>query len=65
QSPSLATLLNPKIGYAKAAEVFKEAVKRKTTVGAVVLEKKILSKKELENLFDPKAVTGALDGNGR
>ncbi len=65
QSPSLATLLNPKIGYAKAAEVFKEAVKRKTTVGAVVLEKKILSKKELEDLFDPKAVTGALDGNDR
>ncbi|MHB2025857.1 MAG: aspartate ammonia-lyase [Elusimicrobiota bacterium] len=61
QSPSLATLLNPKIGYAKAAEIFKEAVKKKKTVGALILERKILTPKELKELLDPKAVTGALD----
>jgi aspartate ammonia-lyase len=60
-SPSLATLLNPKIGYLKAAEVFKEAVAKKTTVPKVVLERKILNKKELDELFDPKVVAGALD----
>jgi len=60
-SLSLAALLNPKIGYAKAAEVFKEALKRKMTVPELVLEKKLLTKKELDALFDPQAVTGFLD----
>ncbi|MBI4248612.1 MAG: aspartate ammonia-lyase [Elusimicrobia bacterium] len=58
KSLSLAALLNPKIGYAKAAEVFKEALARKTTVGRVVLEKKLLTEAELEKLFHPKAVAG-------
>jgi aspartate ammonia-lyase len=61
KSPSLATFLNPKIGYSKAAEIFKEAVARKATITEVALERKLLSRKELKSLFDPKAVTGALD----
>lgn len=61
KSLSLAALLNPKIGYAKAAEVFKEALAKKTTVYQVVLERGLLSKKELDALFDAKTVTGALD----
>ncbi|MBI4375602.1 MAG: aspartate ammonia-lyase [Elusimicrobia bacterium] len=61
KSPSLATLLNPKIGYAKAAELFKEAVKDKTTIAHLALQKGVLTQKELDELFDPKAVAGALD----
>jgi aspartate ammonia-lyase len=61
KSLSLAALLNPKIGYAKAAEVFKEALAKKMTVHQVVLEHGLLSEKELNQLFDAKNVAGALD----
>ena len=61
KSLSLAALLNPKIGYAKAAEVFKEALAKKTTVHKVVLDRKLLSEKELDEIFDPRKVAGALD----
>lgn len=61
KSLSLATLLNPKIGYARSAEIFKEALAKKSTITQVVLDKGVLTKEELEQLFDPKVVTGALD----
>ena len=61
KSLSLAALLNPKIGYAKAAEVFKEALARKATVHQIVLERKLLTQKQLDELFDPRKVAGALD----
>ncbi|HVY61886.1 MAG TPA: lyase family protein, partial [Planctomycetota bacterium] len=60
-SPSLATVLNPVIGYAKAAEIVKEAVKRKVTIRALLKETKLLSDEEIDKLFDPRALTGALD----
>ena len=59
-NPSLATLLNPKLGYARAAQLFKEAVARKTTIRALALEKGLLTKKELDALFDPAAAAGPL-----
>ena len=62
KSLSLAALLNPVIGYAKAAEIFKEALAKKTTVPKLVLEKKLMTEDDLKKLFDPKAVTGILDG---
>jgi aspartate ammonia-lyase len=60
-SPSLATVLNPVIGYAKAAEIVKEAVKRKVTIRALLKEKNLLSDAEIARLFDAKNLTGALD----
>ncbi|MBI4423645.1 MAG: aspartate ammonia-lyase [Elusimicrobia bacterium] len=60
-SLSLAALLNPKLGYARAAEIFKEALTRKTTIAQIVLERKLLTPAELDSLFDPKTVTGTLD----
>jgi aspartate ammonia-lyase len=60
-SPSLATVLNPLIGYAKAAEIVKEAIKRKVTIRALLKEKNLLSDGEIEKLFDAKNLTGALD----
>ncbi len=61
QNPSLATLLNPKIGYARAAEVFKEAVAKKTTIPKIVLARKLVEEKELSEILDPKKAVGILD----
>ncbi len=44
----LATVLNPVIGYHKAAEVVREAHARGVPITDVVLEKQLLSKEELE-----------------
>ena len=48
ESPSVVTALTPKIGYAKAAEIFKEAVSRGVRVRQVLLEKKVVTEEELE-----------------
>lgn len=53
----LATFLNTHIGYYKAAEISKEAVKRGITVREVVIEKGILSKEEIDRIFDIKNLT--------
>ena len=59
-SPSVVTALTPKIGYTKAAEVFKEAVSRGVRVREVLLEKKILTEEELEAAMTPEALLGPL-----
>ncbi len=61
RSLSLATLLNPVIGYARSAELFKEALAAKKTIPQLVLEKGLMTRKELDALFDPETTTGALD----
>ncbi|MBI5623845.1 MAG: aspartate ammonia-lyase [Elusimicrobia bacterium] len=60
KSPSLVTLLSPAIGYAKAAELFKEAVRRGVSVYDLVVEKGLLSARERDRLFDPIRSTGPL-----
>ncbi|MEO8188943.1 MAG: aspartate ammonia-lyase [Acidobacteriota bacterium] len=61
ESPSVITALTPKIGYAKAAEVFKEAVARGVRVREVLLEKKIVTEEELEEAMAPATLLGPLD----
>ena len=61
ESPSVITALTPKIGYAKAAEIFKEAVSRGVRVRQVLLEKKVLSEEELAAAMTPEALLGPLD----
>jgi aspartate ammonia-lyase len=56
-SPSLATVLNPVIGYMKAAEIAKESVKTGVPVRTLIVRKGILSKKEADRLLDPSALT--------
>ncbi len=56
-SLGLATALNAFIGYAKAAEVAKAALKQKKTILQVVREKKILSEKEIKKIMDPAEMT--------
>jgi aspartate ammonia-lyase len=54
---SLATALNPYIGYAKAAEIAKEAVATGRSIIEIAREKKLLSEKEIEEILDPARMT--------
>ena len=60
ESPSVITALTPKIGYAQAAELFKEAVARGVQVRTVLLEKKIMTPEELDEAMTPAALLGPL-----
>ncbi len=60
-SPAVITALTPRIGYATAAEVFKEAVARGVRVKEVLLEKKILSEEELAAAMTPANLLGPLE----
>jgi aspartate ammonia-lyase len=61
QSPSIVTVLTPKIGYSVAAEVFKEAVSRGVLVKQVLLERKILTEEELAAAMTNEALLGPLE----
>jgi aspartate ammonia-lyase len=54
---SLATALNPYIGYAKAAEIAKESVATGRSIIDIAREKKLLSEKEIAEILDPKRMT--------
>jgi aspartate ammonia-lyase len=56
-SMGLATALNPAIGYAKAAEVAKEALAGRKTIIQVIREKKLLSEEEIKAVMDPVKMT--------
>ncbi|MGP9799676.1 class II fumarate hydratase [Rheinheimera sp. NSM] len=53
RNPILVTALNPLIGYAKAAEIAKQAYKQQRPVLDVALEHTSYSRAELEQLLDP------------
>jgi aspartate ammonia-lyase len=57
RSPALVTALAPKIGYAEAAKLAKEAVATGLTVKELVMKKRILEGKELEEVLDLRAMT--------
>jgi aspartate ammonia-lyase len=57
QSPSIATFLNPVIGYDRASMVVKKSLREGKTIPEVVLEEKLLTKEELANALDPKKLT--------
>ena len=50
-SPVIVTLLTPKIGYLKSAELFKESLKTGKTIRELVVSKKLMSNKEIDYLF--------------
>ena len=50
-SPVIVTLLTPKIGYLKSAELFKESLKTGKTIRELVVSKNLLSNKEIDSLF--------------
>ena len=54
---SLATALNPYIGYAKAAEIVKESVATGRSIIDLAREEKLLSEKEIAEILDPVRMT--------
>jgi aspartate ammonia-lyase len=66
RSPALVTALAPKIGYAEAAKLAKEAVTTGLTVKQLLEKKKLLPKEELEQVLDLRAMTeiGVPGGKG-
>jgi aspartate ammonia-lyase len=60
-SPSLATALNPIIGYARAAEIAKESAKSGTPIPQLLREKKLLSDDEIARIFTPEFLAGQAD----
>jgi aspartate ammonia-lyase len=57
RSPALVTALAPKIGYAEAAKLAKEAVEQNLSVRELLLKKGILKGKELDEVLDLRAMT--------
>ena len=57
RNPILATVLNPIIGYDKAAEVVKKALAEGKTVKEVVVELGYLTPEEAEKIIDPIKMT--------
>ena len=57
RSISIVTALNPIIGYMRAAEIAKEAVRTGKSIIEVIKEKKILNEKELKKVLDLKKLT--------
>jgi fumarate hydratase, class II len=57
RSPALVTALAPKIGYAEAAKLAKEAVASGLTVRELVVKKRLLQGKELDEVLDLRAMT--------
>lgn len=51
KSPVIVTLLAPKIGYQKSADLFKESLKTGKTIRELVVGKKLLSEKDIDALF--------------
>jgi aspartate ammonia-lyase len=59
KSPVLVTLLNPYIGYLKAAEIYKEALKTNKSIRQLVLEKKLMTPADLDKALSKKNILGA------
>lgn len=57
ESVGTVTALNPYIGYKKAAELAKEALKRNVRIKDLVLEKHLMDEATLEKILNPFAMT--------
>lgn len=57
KNPSIATALNPFIGYDQAAVVAKESAKRGMSVRDLVKEKKLLPEDQIDEALDVRAMT--------
>jgi aspartate ammonia-lyase len=54
---SLATALNPYIGYAKAADIVKESIATGRSIIDIARDQKLLSEKEIAEILDPVSMT--------
>jgi len=58
KNQSIATFLDPYIGYMKSAEIAKEALARNMSVKELVIEKKLLTPEQVEQIFDVEYLIG-------
>jgi aspartate ammonia-lyase len=58
KSPVLVTLLNPYIGYLKAAEVYKESLKTGRSIKELVLEKELMTREQLDKALSTENILG-------
>ena len=56
-SVALVTALNPKIGYAKAAEIAKQAIASGKTIREAIADAGMFTAREIEELMDARAMT--------
>ncbi len=56
-SVALVTALNPKIGYARAAEIAKQAIASGKTIREVIADAGLFTAKEVEELMDARSMT--------
>lgn len=57
RSVALVTALNPKIGYARAAEIAKRAIAKGKTIRETILEEKLMTPEEVAEVMDTFAMT--------
>jgi aspartate ammonia-lyase len=60
-SPSLATALNPLIGYAAAAELAKESAKTGKRIPDLLREKNLVPEEKIAEIFTPEFLAGQAD----
>ena len=53
----LVTALNPKVGYARAAEIAKRAIAKGKTIRETILEEKLMTPEEVAEVMDTYAMT--------
>lgn len=56
-SITVATALNPYIGYARATELAREALETNTSVISLVLSRKVLTREQVDEILHPQAMT--------
>ena len=61
KSPVLVTLLNPYIGYLRAAEIYKESLKSNKSIRELVLSKGLMSKEQLDKALSKESILGNAD----
>ena len=59
KSTGVVTVLVPFVGYQRAAEIAKEALRTGISVREIILRDKILTEEELASVLDPVAMTEA------
>lgn len=57
KTPSIATALNPVIGYEKASEIVKESLQTNKTIKQTAIEKGYITKGQADKLLNPKNLT--------
>lgn len=60
KSPVLVTLLNPYIGYLKAAEIYKESLKANKSIRELVVSKGLMTKEQIDKVLSKENILGTV-----